>query len=34
MVECVHGDTVSHQLARVKVIVDGGSYWLEAAAVK
>ena len=33
MVECVHGDTVSHQLARVEVIVDGGCYWLEAAAV-
>ena len=33
-VQCVHGDHVSYPLAKVKVVIDGRSYFVEAAVVK
>lgn len=34
-VQCVHGDNVSYPLANVQeVVVDGKSYFVEAAVVK
>lgn len=33
-VQCVHGDNVSYPQAKVEVVIDGKSYFVEAAMVK